>query len=260
MDPETDIPASPAPEAANAAGGKPRSRLRRVLRRLAVAAAVAVLVPSAIVGWTAASILATGARASRGGADAALVLGAAVWGEAPSPAFRERIRHAANLQAGGTVGKIVFTGAIGQAGERAESEVAREFALGLGVPPDAILVETRSRTTYENLLYGGELARESGLETLLLVSDPLHLKRATTMARDLGLDARPSPTPSTVFRTWKTKRAFLMRETYFLLRYRWLRLFGEPLVGEKPEIGAGGSGSRIEESRAGATHRTESIA
>lgn len=30
-------------------------------------------------------------------ADAAIVLGAAVWGEEPSPVFRERINHAINL-------------------------------------------------------------------------------------------------------------------------------------------------------------------
>lgn len=43
-------------------------------------------------------------------ADAAVVLGAAAWGNKPSPVFRERIAHGIDLYRNGTVGKLIFTG------------------------------------------------------------------------------------------------------------------------------------------------------
>ena len=42
--------------------------------------------------------------------DAAIVLGAAVWGNEVSPVFRERINHAIDLYRSGKVRKIIFTG------------------------------------------------------------------------------------------------------------------------------------------------------
>ena len=44
------------------------------------------------------------------------------------------------------------------------------------------------------------------------------------MASDLGLDAHPSPTPTTRYRTLKTQLGFLAREIYFYLAYHLYRL------------------------------------
>ena len=48
---------------------------------------------------TAISIYSYGSNSYNNKADAAIVLGAAVWGEEPSPVFRERINHAINPDA-----------------------------------------------------------------------------------------------------------------------------------------------------------------
>jgi uncharacterized SAM-binding protein YcdF (DUF218 family) len=156
-----------------------------------------------------------------GPADAAVVLGAAVWDDEPSPVFRERLNHALNLYAEGRVETLIFTGGvgIGQPNEAAEAEVARKYALAGGVSETAILTETASHTTGQNLAGAQRLAEEHGLERLLIVSDPLHMKRAVTMARDLGMDAHPSPTPTTRYRSFRPKALFLLRETYFYLSY-----------------------------------------
>jgi uncharacterized SAM-binding protein YcdF (DUF218 family) len=55
----------------------------------------------------------------------------------------------------------------------------------------------------------------------LLVSDPLHLPRALRMARDVGIDAQPSPTPTSRYRSWWARSSFLLRESFFLSGY-WL--------------------------------------
>lgn len=156
-------------------------------------------------------------------ADAALVLGAAAWGDKPSPVFRERIRHAVTLYKTGRVHWIVFTGGTPVPGYPSEAEVGREYALKAGVPMTAMLAETESRTTWANLQNARRLAEPFGIHSYLLVSDPWHMRRAVLMARDLGLVASPSPTRSTRFRALSTRISFLARETWLYVGYRIFR-------------------------------------
>ena len=85
-------------------------------------------------------------------ADAAVVLGAAAWGNRPSPVFRERINHALSLYQTGYVRKLIFTGGTPKSGYETEAEVARNFALKQGIPEQDILIEMRSKDTYQNLV------------------------------------------------------------------------------------------------------------
>ena len=101
----------------------------------------------------------------------------------------------------------------------AESEVARDFALRAGVPASDIFIETRSRTTRQNLLEAKRVMDSVGLRTAAIVSDPLHMKRALRMSSDLGIAAVSSPTPTTRFRGWRSRAAFLARELYFYHHY-----------------------------------------
>src|SRR5450759_80416 len=114
-------------------------------------------------------------------ADAAMVLGAAAWGKKPSPVYRERIKEAIALYESGRVHYLVFTGGTPVAGYPAEGSVGREFAIEHGVPATAILVETTSRTTWQNLANAKELIKSAGIDSVLLVSDPLHMRRAMAL-------------------------------------------------------------------------------
>lgn len=152
-------------------------------------------------------------------ADAAIVLGAAVWGDKPSPVFRERINHSINLYKKGVVRNIIFTGGVGEAKELAEAVVGKRYAIQRGVKENDIFIETKSRTTHENLKNAQAVASQHQLSKFLIVSDPLHLKRAVLMAQDMGMDAYPSPTPTTRYRSVKSQFQFLMRETYFYFVY-----------------------------------------
>ncbi|BCL34644.1 YdcF family protein [Nostoc sp. MS1] len=153
-------------------------------------------------------------------ADAAIVLGAAVWGKEPSPVFRERINHAINLYKNYSINKIIFTGGVGEVNEPAEAVVGQTYAITRRVTAADIFIETQSRTTYQNLKNALEVVEtHQELTKFLIVSDPLHLKRAVLMARNLGIDAYPSPTPTTRYRSFQSQMQFLMRETYFYLVY-----------------------------------------
>jgi uncharacterized SAM-binding protein YcdF (DUF218 family) len=65
---------------------------------------------------------------------------------------------------------------------------------------------------------------EQGFDTALIVSDPLHMKRAMMYADDLGMKAYSSPTPTSLYRSWKTRLPFLFREEFFYIGYRLTRL------------------------------------
>ncbi len=164
-----------------------------------------------------------GLRTSGEQADAAIVLGAAVWGEEPCPVFRERINHGLALYREGRVKRILMTGGRGDATRPAESIAARNYAVRQGVPPDAILVETASRSTYENMVYSKEVMEANGLRSALIVSDPIHMRRAMVMARDVGIDARPAPTPTSRYISPRKKAGFVWRETRSYIAYK---LFG----------------------------------
>ncbi|KOP28318.1 protein sanA-like protein [Hapalosiphon sp. MRB220] len=156
-------------------------------------------------------------------ADAAIVLGAEVWGKKPSPVFRERINHAIALYKHGKVHNIIFTGGVGKNKEIAEAIVGKRYAISKGVKKADILTETASQNTHQNLLYAKKVALPQHLSKFLIVSDPLHLKRAVLMAQDLGMDAYPSATPTTRYRSFQTKFKFLLRETFGYFVYLFLR-------------------------------------
>lgn len=158
-------------------------------------------------------------------ADAAVVLGAAAWGDKPSPVFEERIRHGIWLYKNGYVDKIIFTGGKGENATISESSVAKSYAIENSVPEKDIYIEEESKITQENIMYASNIAKENNISTVLLVSDPLHMKRAMLMTRDYGLEAYSSPTPTTLYQTTKSKLMFLSREVFYYIGYQIYRIF-----------------------------------
>ncbi|HEX2749829.1 MAG TPA: YdcF family protein [Verrucomicrobiales bacterium] len=152
-------------------------------------------------------------------ADVAIVLGAAAYGDKPSPVFEQRIAHAVELYRKGTVRKIILTGGFGDGAQYSESEVAQRYAVEQGVPSRDLLLEKKSRTTLDNLRYARDLMKENGFKSALLVSDPLHMERAAWMMQDLGITAWRSPTLTTRYTSFESRAGFLAREIYAVTAY-----------------------------------------
>ncbi len=195
---------------------------RRTVRRVLGGAACALLLWIVVLAWR---IAAYGGRHDAAPADVAIVLGAAVRGAEPSPVFAARIDHGIALYRRGRVARLVFTGGVGAGDTLAEAEVARRRAIEAGVPAQRIATETRSTITYENLVEAKALLDARRPPRVLIVTDPLHMRRAVTMARDVGLDAHPAPTPLSRYRSWRSKAPFLAREVYFYSLYLLQRPF-----------------------------------
>ncbi|HTM78467.1 MAG TPA: YdcF family protein [Devosia sp.] len=152
-------------------------------------------------------------------ADAALVLGAAVIGSTPTPVLVERLRHAATLFKTGQVKKIVVTGGLSPEDKLTEAAASRNWLVAAGIPADAIVLEDKSRTTIENFAFAKPVLAANGIGSVLVVSDPLHMRRALLIAGRVGIDAKPSPTPTSRYQSWETTLPFLTKEVWFMTQY-----------------------------------------
>jgi len=160
--------------------------------RLALAGIIGSLV---VIGYTTYRIWDQGGRDEARNADAIVVLGAAQYNGTPSPLFEARISHAVQLYENGIAGTFIVTGGKGRPGDiTTEAGAARDYAVAHGVPASAILIEDESRTTLEQLRTVGQMLRDRGLRSAVLVSDRTHMLRSLRIARDQGIEAYGSPT------------------------------------------------------------------
>jgi uncharacterized SAM-binding protein YcdF (DUF218 family) len=140
------------------------------------------------------TVLAAARAAPGGSADGVLVLGRELVDDRPSAVFRARLEHGAALLAAGRGDRIVVSGGWTGTATRSEAAAGREVLLELGVAPERIWTEEQSRHTLENLSHVRATLAGHGLAPrVALVTDPLHLARATALARGLGLDVQPAP-------------------------------------------------------------------
>ncbi len=146
----------------------------------------------------------------------ALVLGAALWNDRPSPALRERLNLAFSLYQAGKVEWILCSGGLGSDSSISEAEGMRRYLVDLGIPTNRILTENQSHDTKTNLAYSKELLDQKGLTNVYLVSHDYHLYRALRYAEREGLSAAPAPAHSQVlFMPYhKVRESFALLKTY----------------------------------------------
>ena len=109
-----------------------------------------------------------------GGADAA--------GTGLGPQTAERLEAGLALYSAGKAGIFVVTGG----GEPAVANFMSAAALAAGVPSDALLVETQSRSTLQNALFTSDFDRLDKAAPIILVTHRYHLPRANASFRWAG--------------------------------------------------------------------------
>lgn len=72
------------------------------------------------------------------------------------------------------------------------AEAMSAFLVGQGVPAAHIIVESRSTSTYENALETCELLAARRIRSVVLVTDAMHLRRATLVFQKQGCQVVPS--------------------------------------------------------------------
>lgn len=133
-------------------------------------------------------------------ADAIVVMGAAQYDGRPSPQLQARLDHALALWQFGVAPTVIVTGG-NQPGDRfTEAESSKKYLTDHGIPAAAILAEDTGRTSWQSLRNVAALARDRGIGTVILVSDPFHSLRIKLMVQELGLRAFTSSTTTSPVR------------------------------------------------------------
>jgi uncharacterized SAM-binding protein YcdF (DUF218 family) len=138
--------------------------------------------------------------------------------------------------------RIVFAGGGGTliADQVAEAAGLARFAETLGLDPERITFEDRSRTTRENALYTRDLVEPRPGERWLLVTSAWHMPRAIGCFRQVGFDVTAYPVD---FRTrgssdrWRffTFSSEGLRRLDQMTK-EWVGLLAYRLVGYTPEL------------------------
>lgn len=128
--------------------------------------------------------------------------------------------------------KILFTGGEGDLLDKgmSEAERARIFYQVLGVPPERLLLEDRSRSTYENAVLSAQLPGVDRSQRWLLLTSAWHMRRAMATFEKAGWNVTPyavdfatgSQTPWTAYSLLQGPRKWVkfLHEVVGLLAYQ----------------------------------------
>ena len=116
----------------------------------------------------------------------AIVFGAGLWRDgSPTPVLRDRVATAAELYFTGKVEKILMSG-DNQVITYNEPAAMRQYALELGVPAGAIVLDYAGRRTYDTCYRARDIF---GLDAAILITQEFHLPRALYICNRLGVDS-----------------------------------------------------------------------
>lgn len=197
-----------------------RKRRRRRRWRAALAAIVTlVLAWIAYVQWL---IHFPPNQATEARGDVAIVLGAALWNDRPSPGLRERLDLACKLFQNGAVDRLIVSGGLdGNGSKLTEAEGMKRYLVERGVPAESIVLEPEAKSTYENLLFSKRIMDRQGWAQAVIVTHVYHGARAIDVARFVGLsDAKAALTESQVM--WMPRH--ILRETLAYTKWTWDKL------------------------------------
>ena len=166
-------------------------------RRMATAAAIVVttylLFFQTPLVWWLAEPLRMSAPVSH--ADAIVVFAGGV-GEsgAAGGGYQERVKQAVALYHQGTARWLIFSSGFVYAFQ--EAQIMKELAVANGVPPSAIILETRAANTYENVVFVRRILDARNWRRVALVSSPYHMRRATLTAKRVAPEIAVIPAPA----------------------------------------------------------------
>lgn len=190
--------------------------MRLLVRLLLLVAALAVVV----VGVTAVRVWQAGNTDTARKADALVVLGAAQYDGRPQDFLQARLEHAQELYEAGQAPRILTVGGK-QPGDRfTEAEAAQHYLVEHQVPESDVLTVGVGRDTLGSMKAVAAAMKERGWRSAIVVTDPWHVLRATSMLADQGVTVYGSPTttgPSV--QGDGVKARYVVRETFGYLAY-----------------------------------------
>jgi len=132
--------------------------------------------------------------------DVIILLGGGVYAEAPdlsgigapSADAIARIVTAVRIQKRLNIPVIVSAGRVFEY-TSIEAPIVKRFLVDLGVPPNEIIIEDKSRDTFENTKYTGDICARAGYKNPILVTSAYHMRRAIMSFEKADMKVTPFP-------------------------------------------------------------------
>jgi SanA protein len=208
---------------------KLRKFLWRLILRLSLFGLLALFIPRLITSIYAAAKIFTveTVPADR----VAIVFGAGLrYDGTPTAILRDRVETAVQLYNNGKVEKLLMSG-DNTVVEYNEPESMRQYALSLGVPDEAIVLDYAGRRTYDTC-YRAKAIFE--VKSAILITQDFHLPRALYLCNHLGIEAVGVEANNFYYRKisrliWNTRELFATFGAFMdVYVYKPLPVLGEP--------------------------------
>jgi vancomycin permeability regulator SanA len=132
----------------------------------------------------------------------------------PTAVLADRVSTAAQLFHAGIVENLLMSGSANSYGQ-SEADAMRAYAISLGVPDTAIMVDNAGARTYLTCVNARD---RFGVTSALLVTQKFHLPRALVLCDVLGI---AGDGVSADLREYRAERFWSLRETAATLRALW---------------------------------------
>ena len=142
-------------------------------------------------------------------------------GNRVSPLLRGRVDKAVEIyrKLDGRA-KLVLSGGRGADEKITEAQAMKEYLLGQNFPQDAMILEDRSATTYENLRNVQDMLDGDGIKhRYIFVTNDYHVFRTSLFARSLGMNAAGVGCRTAAY-YWPS--AFIREYIAIMVRYKWI--------------------------------------
>lgn len=161
----------------------------------------------------------------------AIVFGAGLWRDgSPTPILQDRVATAAELYFAGKVEKLLLSG-DNRFVNYNEPEAMRRYAVSLGVPNEALVLDYAGRRTYDTCYRAAAIF---GVKEAILVTQAFHLPRAIYLCNHLGVDGIGVEADRRVYRR-SSMTYWTVRELFATVNALWevhvtrpLPVLGEP--------------------------------
>ena len=152
-------------------------------------------------------------------ADAIVVMGAAQLDGRPGDVLKARLEETLRIYKKDFAPRIYTLGS-GAPGDRfTEAGAGKKWLMNNGIKRSSIVSIPKGRDSYSSIAALSKNLDKSKVRDLIIVTDPYHCLRSTTMANDQGFIATCSPTQSGVGSLEDASYRYLFREAGAYLAY-----------------------------------------
>lgn len=110
-----------------------------------------------------------------------------------NPCLEARVQQAVALYKDKYASKLLMTGGTDKEDGANEAETMKKIATEQGIPGKDILLEKKATSTYENFLFSKDILQKNKLNSIIIVTEPFHIARASMIADKLGIQYTVSP-------------------------------------------------------------------